>query len=186
MIARRRGILLTSFSFCLLLALAGPVRGADDLLEAKVKTAYIFNLLPFAELPAEPEEARHLPIRIAVAGEDPVGSLLEELANAPMEGRGLKIERLPPATAPGPGVHLLFVSRSAEKHLPRLLQDLEGKSILTISDIPQFARRGGAIGFLKEGGRIRLEINLGTVKRLGWRIKAKLLEVARVIREDRP
>ncbi|NLI79882.1 MAG: YfiR family protein [Candidatus Riflebacteria bacterium] len=184
MSTRRLGILLSGL--WLALALAGPGRAADDLLEAKVKTAYIFNLLPFAEWTAEPAENRQLPIRIAVAGADPVGDLLEELANAPMEGRGLKVERLPDAAPPDPGVHLLFISRSAEKHLSDLLQNLEGRNVLTISDIPQFARRGGAIGFLKEGGRIRLEINLGTVKRLGWKIQAKLLEVARVIREERP
>ena len=38
---------------------------------------------------------------------------------------------------------------------------------LTVSDFPQFLKRGGMIQFVLEGNRVRFEVNLAAVKSAG-------------------
>lgn len=160
-----------------------PVQcAAENRLEAKVKTAYIFNFLQFINWPETPGEDKKAPIKIVVLGNDPVGDLLEELSRSPLEGRGLAIERCPDETSLSSSAHMIFISRSVEQRLPQIIQSLNGKNVLTISDIGQFSRRGGIIGFVKDSGKIKIEINLGMARERGYKIDARLLEIARIIK----
>ena len=155
---------------------------ADSPLEAKVKTAYIFNILQFVKWPENASREDPGVIRIIVLGSDPVGDLLEELSKSPMEGLELKVERCADeADVPLPA-QIVFVSRSLEPRLAEILQELQGKNILTMSDIAQFSRRGGVIGFFQERGKVKIEINLRTAREAGLQIDARLLEIARVIK----
>jgi hypothetical protein len=155
---------------------------AEDSLEAKVKTAYIFHLLQFAREPATaPAEGPAPPLRLAILGDDPIAPFLEQLAREPMTGRALHISRLPENADLDPSIHVVFLGRSLDKRLPQVLSRLHELPVLTISDIPLFPQRGGSIGFVKDRGKVRLQINLDRVKRQGWHIHAKVLEVARVV-----
>ena len=51
--------------------------------------------------------------------------------------------------------------------------------ILTISDEPDFVSRGGIIGLVTEGRRIRFDINLGTAREAQLQISSRLLQLAR-------
>lgn len=155
---------------------------AEDSLEAKVKTAYIYHLLQFAREPAPASpEAPQRPLHLAILGDDPIAPLLEQLAREPMTGRALHISRLPENADLDPSIHVVFLGRSLDKRLPQVLSRLHELPVLTISDIPLFPQRGGSIGFVKDRGKVRLQINLDQVKRQGWHIHAKVLEVARVV-----
>jgi hypothetical protein len=62
-----------------------------------------------------------------------------------------------------------------------ILKKLAGRGILTVGDAEPFIRTGGIIGFVTEGNRVHVEINLDAADREGFRISAKLLKVARVV-----
>ncbi|MFZ2956336.1 MAG: YfiR family protein [Candidatus Ozemobacteraceae bacterium] len=146
-----------------------------------MKTAYIYNILQFVEWPSEKAEEKKNPFVVFVAGNDPVGDLLEELSKSPLEGRGLKIERCTDEVKPTPAAHIVFISRSLEQQLPQIIRNLQNRSVLTISDISQFCKRGGVIGFVNDGGKIKIEINLRSARDLGCKIDARFLEIARII-----
>ncbi|HOT26896.1 MAG TPA: YfiR family protein [Candidatus Ozemobacteraceae bacterium] len=146
-----------------------------------MKTAYIFNILKFITWPGATVEDKTTPVRIVVVGQDPVGDLLEELAKSALEGRTLKVEHCTDETNLASEAHIVFISRSMEQHLPDIVQNYQGKIVLTISDIRQFSRRGGIIGFFQDRGRIKIEINLRMARELGFKIDARLLEIARII-----
>jgi len=154
---------------------------SDGNLDAKVKTAYIFNILKFITWPGATVEDKTAPVRIAVVGQDPVGDLLEELSKSALEGQALEVEHCPDEKNLSSEAHIVFISRSMEQHLPDIVQHYQGKVVLTISDIRQFSRRGGIIGFFQDRGRIKIEINLRMARELGFKIDARLLEIARII-----
>ena len=151
-----------------------PVRAGG--LETKVKVAYIYNFTKFIEWPDDDSD----PIRICVIGNDPIRTMLGELSNREVKGRPLRIIRVKDLNSM-PSCHLLFISRSEESQVPNILQRLQGTRVLTVSDIPQFAKRGGMISFTTEKERVKIEINQRTVRQAGLKVSAKLLEIARVV-----
>lgn len=162
---------------CIMLAtgmLWSRVSLAEDDLEAKVKAAYLFHLTKFIDWPRLPADS----LRICVVGNDPVGRLLGELSNRQVKERPLKIEvntSIDLALC-----QVLFVSRS-EKKWGDLLEKMDGQSVLTVSDLDDFARHGGIVGFYSEGGKIKLEINPAAARHANLRISSKLMELARTV-----
>lgn len=151
-----------------------PLPLAAQELEAKVKAAYIFNLVKYVDWPSLPADA----LRICVAGSDPVGALLTELNDRTIKDRALKVQLDLPADPSA--CQVLYISRS-ETHWQQLLSQARGRSVLTVSDLADFARQGGVVGFYAEAGRIRLEINPAAAQAAQLRISAKLMELARTV-----
>jgi hypothetical protein len=58
------------------------------------------------------------------------------------------------------------------------------KAVLTVSDMPDFSRRGGMIQFLLEGNKVRFEINLAAAESAGLTLRSELLRVAKAVRRN--
>ena len=141
-------------------------------LETKVKAAYLYHLTQFVEWPKLPED--HM--NICVLGNDPVGDMLLGLSHRNIKSRILNIEiRENMDTA---NCHVLFISQS-ESAWKDVLIGMRQQSVLTVSDIHDFATAGGIIGFYLEEGKIKLEINPSAVNKTNLKISSKLMELAR-------
>jgi hypothetical protein len=64
-----------------------------------------------------------------------------------------------------------------------MLPPLENAGVLTVSDIPQFARRGGMIELVLAGNKVRFEINVAATARAGLTLSSELLKLAVVVRK---
>lgn len=159
----------------------GAPHKPDRLFEAKVKVAYIYNFPKFVEWPGDKRRTGPEPLRICVLGADAVGAMLDELASRKVGDRPIEVSHLEGESIPD-SCHLLYVSRSEQPQARLLQHRLQGMPILTVSDAPGFARAGGMIGFAVEAGRVKIEINQQFVRQAGLRVRAKLLEVARIVR----
>jgi hypothetical protein len=179
----RRNILITLISvvFCILILPLSAKQANSGDLDAEVKAAYIYNFTKFINWPQEENLSATTPIRICVFGNDPIGDTLKDLSSREAKGHPLKVEKYTSNVSSIPRCHVLFISRSEEQQLPLILKHLSGSNVLTTSDIPRFSRKGGMIGFVTEGGRVKIEINLRTSQQAGLKISAKLLEVSRII-----
>lgn len=162
-----------------LVALQFRASWAADL-ETKVKVAYIYNFTKFIEWPGNEGDTAGEPVRICVIGSDPIRTTLGELSTRDVRGRPIRIARIRDASAI-PQCHLLFISRSEEAQVETILRRLQGTPVVTISDIPRFAQRGGMISFTTENNRVRIEINQRTIRQSGLKVSAKLLEIARIV-----
>ena len=58
------------------------------------------------------------------------------------------------------------------------------KAILTVSDDPQFIRRGGMIQFVFDDNRVRFEINLAAVQRARLNLSSELVKLATAVRRS--
>ena len=75
------------------------------------------------------------------------------------------------------GIRQRFSFRTASQW-KEILAALRTLSVLTVSDIPQFARHGGIIQFLLDGNRVRFDINLAATDRVGVKLSSELLKLA--------
>ncbi len=48
--------------------------------------------------------------------------------------------------------------------------------------MPQFAKRGGMVQFLLDGGKVRFEVNLAATQRVGLNLSSDLLKLAIAVR----
>jgi len=170
------------------LAVAGVLVGASCLhaqqanpTEYEVKAAYLYNFGKFVEWPAKVTAASEF-FSICVLGEDPFGSTFDAtIAGESINGKKVVVKRI---TKPQDAVscRILFISSSEEGRLQEILAMLGNTSVLTVSDLSQFTRRGGMIRFVMEANRVRFEVNLTTAEHAGLTLSSQLLKVAISVR----
>jgi hypothetical protein len=145
--------------------------------EYEVKAAYLYNFGKFVEWPAKATAADNF-FSICVLGEDPFGATFDStIAGESIGGKKVVVKRIGrPQDALG--CRILFISSSEQSRLKEIVATLDKASVLTVSDIPQFARRGGMIQFVVDANRVRFEVNLTIAERAGLILSSQLLKVA--------
>ena len=151
-------------------------------LDYEVKATYLFNFGRFTTWPLTTVAAEGNLFSVCVLGHDPFGPALEAtLAGETITGKPIVARRIA-KSSDAVGCRILFVSGSEESQLPSVLQTAGGAGILTVSDLPQFAARGGMIQFVSQGNRIRFEVNLTAVEQANLTLSSELLKVATAVR----
>jgi len=146
--------------------------------EYQLKAAYVFNFAKFVEWPPEAFAETNSPIVIGILGENPFGTDLERtIGNRTISNRSLAIREIR-SLAEATNCHLLFISRSERKRLPKTIQGLRGASILTVGETERFTEAGGMIEFVPQGNKIRFLINNDAARSAGLKISSKLLSLA--------
>jgi YfiR/HmsC-like len=168
------------FLFGLWLLATGPYLGSQQLKrsEFEVKAAYLYNFARFVEWPEESNAPTQGTFDICVLGADPFGSVLDAaLAGETVDGKSVAARRMS-KTQNMKGCRILFISSSEGGQLKEILAALDKTGVLTVSDIPRFSERGGMIGFMFEGNRVRFDINLANAQQAGLTLSSELLKVA--------
>lgn len=148
--------------------------------EYELMAVYAYNFAKFTEWPPGSFADAQASLNFCILGEDPFGLALAKVEGQKVRNHVLRIKRYP-RVAVLSGCHIVFVSRSEDWRLERILQDLGTAPILTISDIPDFSQRGGMITLAKIDQRVRFAINPVIVADSGLKISSKLLELARIV-----
>jgi hypothetical protein len=151
--------------------------------EFQVKAAYLYNFGRFVEWPdgADKNDA----FEICVLGADPFGPTLDAtLARETIGGKAVSAKRISKPQDID-SCRIVFISSSEEGHLKEVLAALDKTSVLTVSDIPRFSERGGMIGFILEGDRVRFDVNLASAQDARLTLSSELLKVATNVRKDR-
>jgi hypothetical protein len=150
--------------------------------EYEVKAAFLYNFIKFTAWPGEEMSKSGEPFVIGVLGKDPFGAALDKV----VEGETVykkpivtkRFSRLEDAASS----HVLFISSSEGNNLPAILRALDNHSVLTVSEIENFAQRGGVINLKKENERIVFEINIDAAKQAGLTMNAQLLKLAKIVK----
>lgn len=161
----------------LLLWMLAPAARAES--EFDVKAAYLLNFAKLVEWPASAFSGGKGPLVIGVVGRASVSDdLARTFAGASANGHPVEVRRV----SAGDGgalaaCHLIFLAES--EHGDGVLAAVQGRPVLVVGETEDFARRGGAIGFVKDGGTLKFEANPKAAARNGLTVSAKLLRVAR-------
>jgi hypothetical protein len=152
--------------------------------EYQVKATYLYNFGRFVQWPSNVAAAQDNSFPICVLGQDPFGPTLDStLAGESLDGKPVVVRRIARAQEVG-DCRIMFISSTEENHLKQILAALEKALVLTVSDMPDFSRRGGMIQFILEGSRVRFEINLASAEAARLIVSAELLKVAATVRKN--
>ena len=150
---------------------------ADNVAEYTIKAAFIYNFARFTEWPDESDE-----LRVCIYGEDPFGPTIDKLNGEQIKGRTIKIIRTR-SIHDVKSCHIAFLNIiPPERRLfARALRDIEGASVLTISDAEGVIDFGVMIGLRIDNDKIAFDVNHTVAKASNIGISAKLLRLAKVV-----
>jgi hypothetical protein len=103
------------------------------------------------------------------------------LANEVTNGKALLAKRISKQQEAA-DCRILFISSSEASRLKEILEAVHKTPILTVSDIPGFAKQGGMIGFVMSENRVRFEVNMTAAGNAGLTLSAELLKAAVAVR----
>lgn len=145
--------------------------------ESQVKAAYVYNFGKFITWPPD-QTAKPDTFGICIFGKDPFGPVLDQTVNGELiDGRKVVVVR----TSKLQDIQvcrILFVSSSELNHLPVIVNEAQRMHVLAVSDIPNFVERGGTIGLVNQGDRIRFEVNRTRAADSHLELSSELLKVA--------
>ena len=177
----------------LLLLLAGSVgppslnaQEGDETMSAnreyQIKAAYLYQFGRYVEWPASAFSGPKAPFVIGVLEQDPVVSDLEQIAKIKkIQDRPIEIRRFASPADIG-ACNILYLSTSLPPETQaEVVHKMLGRGILIVGDSEQFLAWGGAVRFVVEDNKIRLNIARKAAEREGLTVSSKLLQVAHVV-----
>ena len=170
-----------AFAPLLVISLSAPLpaTGDDAVTEYQVKAAFLYNFSRFVNWPGHLDNT----FRLCVIGQDPFDGQLDGLIGKSVHDSIMVVEAHD-STDTVQDCQVLFISRSLEPRLDRIIAAVDGLPILTVSDIASFTDAGGMIGLGLANKKIRFEINTGAAGRAGLAISSKLLSLAAVVKME--
>lgn len=146
--------------------------------EPDVKAAFLYNFTRFVSWPAGIPPGTE-PFRVCVIADAETTAAVERtMAGETVHGRPAET-RVPTTPRQIKSCQMLFVGRSAEERAGPMLAAARESPVLIVGDGETFPKRGGAIGFVLEDGRLRFDIAPRNAQRTGLTISSRLLGVAR-------
>lgn len=146
---------------------------AQDLPEYRVKAAFVYNFLQFTEWP----DASGGTLDLCILGSDPFGSDIDVLQGKPVGRRSIAVHRRGANESLG-GCHAVFLSASVGEQMPRALERLRGRPVLTMADANGATRQGVALNMIIVRDKVAFEVNLASARAAGLNFSSKLLRLA--------
>jgi len=142
----------------------------------------VFNMAKYVDWPPEAFAASSAPLMVCTIGRGPFAAALEQYQGKTALGHPLSLRRLAVGDDPSE-CHLLVTSGIDRRYLAGILDQARKRPILTVSDLPDFARSGGIIGLVEQQGKVRFEINVKAAQQSRVKISSQLLKLAKIIRD---
>lgn len=165
-----------SLPFVAGLACAASPANSPESLERAIQANFLFKFAPFVEWPPAAFTAADKGFVICVAGEDPFGSVLNEVVRGQKVAQRPVIVRRTGAQGDPAGCQILFAGPSAAPDYAPFAA-AQGQPVLTVTD-KGAGPAGAMIEFVRQGGHVRFQIDDGAARANGLKISSKLLGLA--------
>lgn len=163
--------------FLPLLALLPLPANAGQFGEYEIKAGFLYNFMNFVNWSEAPEGAGNQMVVVVFDTGATGQTIAAVLAAESVQGRAIRvIQTTQPADARK--AHLLFVPAAYGGDPVKILQAIHGRPVLTVGESPSFIAAGGMINFVRQGTKIRFEINPRAAQEAGLRISSQLLRLA--------
>lgn len=152
-----------------------------NVIEYKVKAAFIEKFTRFIEWPFGEGEGSSSPFIIGVVGETAIREYLNELAEKrKIKGKDIVIKAINDMSQINE-CQVVFISKASTNAVGNVISRTWNRPILTISECSGCAERGLLINFYLQEEYVRFEINDAAVKKSGLKFSSKLLKLAKII-----
>lgn len=146
-----------------------------------VQAAYLFNFVRFVEWPTSAFESDSAPVTICVLGDSGFTAVATDSINGRSVGNRDVVVQSKDSVLASRGCHILFVDPSRRGDESEVLATFGKRSVLTVSETTDFAKRGGVANFVTIDDKIRFVINTTAAQAAGLKISSRLLQIAQVV-----
>jgi hypothetical protein len=160
---------------------ASPICAGESIqmMEQSIKAGLLYNFLKYTEWPQEDPAASTA--TVCIFGKDPFRGSLQPMTKRTVNQRPIALRRMDDIQETA-GCHLLFVNADEKAQWPQLSEFLAEKSVLTVSDMGEFASLGGMIEFGQKDDRIDVRINMEALTSARLQVQERLLSLGHVVR----
>lgn len=160
------------------------LRALPEYSEYEVKAEFIERFTRFVVWPESVFASADSAFVVCVLGTGPLAAQLERVVGrGKLKDRSARLQHVEQNDALD-GCHILFVAVADRGAVRSVMHRTRGKPILSIGDQPGFAEAGVLINLIiDEDGAVRFEINREVADASGLKISAKLMRLARFVRE---
>jgi hypothetical protein len=166
----------------LILLLAPGSTGAQDTETLDYKADFIVQLPDYVTWPAGKDTNADGELVINVVGESPLTPYLQKYAAKSTHKVVVRTVTLADDIT---NCQILYMATQETSDLAKILKQVTGKSILTVSECHYFARYGVMVNFVTEddGGKakVKFEVNRTTLGEAELKMSSKLLKLATII-----
>ena len=146
-----------------------------------IKSVYVFNFIRFTEWPENYINSTSKSVSINVLYDQNIYKTLKNIFAKPVaKDLGLRLQSCKEDQCIQHS-SVLYIGASNRDDFKQLLKQVEGQSVLTISDIPGFAEQGGMVEIKYHNKKLTFVVNLQAVERAGLYISAQLLQLGGVV-----
>ncbi|MBD8655278.1 YfiR family protein [Oxalobacteraceae sp. CFBP 13730] len=145
-------------------------------LERRVKAAFLYKFLGYADFPAGSFADASTPVSIGVVGADDMAAELTRIAAGRLvTGRMITVRALREQDLAQP-LHVLFVAGQDDARAARLLRAANAQ--LTVTECEGGLRSGSVINFTIIDDRVRFDVSLDAAEKKNVKLSSRLLTVA--------
>jgi hypothetical protein len=173
--------LLCAAALCGEAGLVPPARAENAVtspaLERRVKAAFLYKFLGYAEFPTGAFSDAASPVTIGVAGSDDMAAELARIVSGRTVNNRPIVVRMLRESELGVPVHLLFIGGFETGRVGRMVR-AAGNSLLVVTECDGGLQQGSAINFRIVDERVRFDVALDAAERNGIKLSSRLLTVA--------
>ena len=168
-------------ALCAFAGVGAPVQAqsaiANTQLERRVKAAFLYKFLGYADFPPGAFADAAAPLTIGVLGDDELAAeLTRVVAGRGINNRSIAVRQLRESDVAQP-LHLLFIGGNDPVRVGRLVRQATG-AILVVTDCENGLQQGSVINFRIVDARVRFDVSLEAAERNGIKLSSRLLTVA--------
>ncbi len=148
--------------------------------EYKVKAVYIYNIANFVQWQESTFKSDDANFNIAILGDDDFGNSINILKDKKISTHPIKISKIKTLKNVDK-FQIIFISKSETNNLHEIKQNINNKTVLLISDIEDYALKGGHIEIKTVVKKLKLIINNNAALKSNIRISSKLLKISKIV-----
>jgi len=183
--------------FCLILILSWVImprvsfsHDPQNAPKHKIRALYLYNFLLFVDCP-KTAISHSDTIKVLIYSDPQLYEAIKPMVGKMIRGKKLVVGFLTKSEDLDNSCQVLFVGHKEKQAMKGLLKKVNGKPILTVSDMEEFVHLGGMVGFkdradsLENGKKQkRFIINLSAVRKSHLKIRSRLLRISGVVYDD--
>ena len=154
---------------------------AEELLELKLKAAFVYNFARLTTWPAAAFGDPAAPLQACILEQDPVAPALQDaFAGKAVDGRPLTVRRLAGSSG-WESCHIAYLGAGSAELTREILRALAGRSVLTVHE-QGAAQPNGVIRLFPADRKLRFEVNQAAAEQAQLRLNARLMALAAVVK----
>ena len=162
----------------IILMMAGFAVTAQDRPTHEIHAAMLFNFIKYVQWPNEGDGGEFV---VGVIGDDNVFNTLNQWYNGKQKGSKKYVIKKLSSASESSSCQVVYVGKAKSKDFDDIMNNIGGKSILTITDGNGLGQKGSCINFKVIDGKLKFEMNQATLTSSNLKVSSQLSSMAILI-----